>query len=439
MVKTFGCQMNKHDSERIAGVLVEQGFEPTKKVESADIIVFNTCCVREHAEKRLYGQVASLKPLKEKKGDLIIAVGGCLAQKAGRRIQDVAPHVDLVFGTHNIARLGSLVTEVRRNKAPRCELWETSEFFPSELPSLRDNPSQAWVSITIGCNNFCSYCVVPYVRGPEKSRELDDISSEIKKLVTEGVKEVTLLGQNVNSYGRDLYGKGSLDALLYALNEIDGLERIRFITSHPRDLDEMVIAAIKSCEKVCEYLHLPIQAGSDRILELMKRGYTRRQYLELVDRIRAEIPEISLSTDIIVGFPGESEEDFEETLKVLENVEFDQVFSFIYSPRSGTPAAAMGDQVVVEAKRDRFGRLLEKQYPITLKRNLAQVGKRLEVLVEGPSKKNARVLMGRSRDNRVVHFRGPRELASEVVSVDILKAQTWHLEGIAADKGQRSA
>lgn len=431
--------MNKHDSERIAGILIERGFEPTKELNSADIIVFNTCCVREHAEKRLYGHVASLKPLKEKNPDLIIAVGGCLAQKAGQKIQDAAPHVDLVFGTHNIGRLGALISEVRRERSPRCELWETSELFPSELPSYRENPSQAWVSITIGCNNFCSYCVVPYVRGPEKSRRLEDISSEVKKLVVESVKEVTLLGQNVNSYGKDLYGRSSLDTLLYALNEIEGLERIRFITSHPRDLDERIIGAMKEAEKVCEYLHFPIQAGSDRILRLMNRGYTQRDYLELVDRIRERIPEISLSTDIIVGFPGESEEDFEKTLKVLEKVEFDQVFSFIYSPRSGTPAASMGDQVSYEVKHERFNRLLEKQYPITLKRNLAQVGKGLEVLVEGPSRKNPRVLVGRSRDNRVVNFPGSEELAYKLIWVDILKAHTWHLEGKAVDQGQRSA
>lgn len=258
-------------------------------------------------------------------------------------------------------------------------------------------------------------------------------------MVAEGVREVTLLGQNVNSYGRDLYGKGSLDRLLCELDKIEGLERIRFITSHPRDLDDGVIAAIKDCKKVCEYLHFPVQAGSDRILALMNRGYTKKQYLELVEHIRGTVPQISLSTDIIVGFPGESEEDFEETLKVLEKVEFDQVFSFIFSPRSGTPAASMGDQVPHEVKKQRFSRLLETQYPITLKRNLAQVGRRLEVLVEGSSKKNPRVLTGRSRDNRVIHFPGSTELSFQLVSVDILKARTWHLEGRLTDKGQRSA
>lgn len=439
MVKTFGCQMNKHDSERIAGVLVDNGFEPTRELNKADIIIFNTCCVREHAEKRLFGQVASLKPLKEENPDLVIAVGGCLAQRVGARIQDAVPHVDLIFGTHNISRLGSLISEVQKEKTPRCELWEASHLFPSELPSYRENPCQAWVSITIGCDNFCSYCVVPYVRGREKSRRREDIVSEVRKLVAEGVKEVTLLGQNVNSYGRDLYGQSSLETLLYELNELEGLERIRFITSHPRDLNDKIIRAIAEAEKVCEYIHLPIQAGSDRILQLMNRGYSQKHYLELVDRIRASIPDVSLSTDVIVGFPGETEEDFKETLKVLERVEFDQVFSFIFSPRPSTLAASMDHQISSEVKRERFNHLLDKQYPIIFKKNLMRVGKRLEVLVEGPSKKDPHVLTSRSRDNRVVNFPGLEKLVHQLAWVEITKAHTWHLEGKVADHKQRSA
>ncbi len=421
--------MNKHDSERMAGILRNCGFEAVQRLEEADIIVFNTCCVREHAESKLYGQVSALKSLKRKKKNLTIAVGGCLAQKEGMRIQEKMPYVDLVFGTHNISRLGELVKEVREEGTPSCELWEESDGFCSDLPTLRESSCKAWVPISIGCNNFCSYCVVPYVRGPEKSRTEEEILGEIEKLALEGVKEITLLGQNVNSYGCDLYGEIKLHTLFYLINEIDGIKRIRFITSHPKDFSDSIIKAIAEISKVCEHIHLPIQAGSDRILHLMNRGYTQQEYISLVEKIKKIIPGVSLSTDIIVGFPGEEEEDFQETLKVVKEVEFDQVFTFMFSPRPGTLAVSMEGQVERVIKLERFNRLLETQYPITYKRNQKKIGRCLEVLVEGPSKKDQSVLSGRSRNNNVVNFRGGQELISKFVNVYITNARTWYLEG----------
>lgn len=422
--------MNKHDSERIAGVLKGSGFEAAQRVEEADVIVFNTCCVREHAENKLYGHVSRLKSLKQRNKSLTIAVGGCLAQREGIRIQEKAPYVDLVFGTHNLSRIGELVEEVRSKRSQVCELWEESEGFCGELPALRENAYQAWVPISIGCNNFCSYCVVPYVRGPEVSRNKEDILTEARKLAFDGVKEVTLLGQNVNSYGWDIYGKRELASLFLLMDKIKGIERIRFITSHPKDLSNEIMVAVADVHKVCEYIHLPIQAGSDRILQLMNREYTQQEYISLVEKIRERIPEVSISTDIIVGFPGEEEEDFQETLQVLKRVQFDQAFTFMFSPRLGTLAASMEGQVEKKVKKDRFKRLLETQHPITYKRNLSQVGKCLEVLVEGPSKKDTSVLTGRTRDNRIVNFRGEAELISQLVRITITKAYTWHLEGV---------
>ncbi|MEW6189788.1 MAG: tRNA (N6-isopentenyl adenosine(37)-C2)-methylthiotransferase MiaB [Actinomycetota bacterium] len=433
LVKTFGCQMNKHDSERIAGMLVQEGYEPARRVEEADIIIFNTCCVRKHAEDRLYGQVGALKSLKRKKPNLIIAVGGCLAQKDGREIQERATHVDLVFGTHNLSSLPNLIRQVRENSAKICEIWKEPKILPTKLPSLREHRYFTWVTITIGCNNFCSYCIVPYVRGREISRPMQDIHSEVRKLAQEGVIEITLLGQNVNSYGRDLYGKGQFSTLLRELDKIPGIKRIRFTTSHPRDLSDEIIKAVAECDKVCEHFHLPVQAGSDRILKLMNRGYTKDRYLEMVRKIRETIPECSITTDIMVGFPGETEEDFQETLDLVEKARFDQAFTFIYSPRPGTPAAEIEVQIPQEVKLERFKKLVLLQSQICLEQNRKLMGKTLEIFVEGPSKKEKNILTGRTRTNKVVNFQGPRELINKMVDVVIVEAHTWYLMGTLTD------
>ncbi len=429
LVKTFGCQMNKHDSERIAGMLIQEGYEPARSAEEADIIIFNTCCVRKHAEDRLYGQVGALKSLKRRKLNLIIAVGGCLAQKDGGEIQERATHVDLVFGTYNLSSLPNLIRRVRGDSAKICEIWKEPKILPTELPSLREHKYFAWITVTIGCNNFCSYCIVPYVRGREISRPMQDIYSEVRKLAQEGVIEITLLGQNVNSYGRDLYGKSQFSTLLRELDKIQGIKRIRFTTSHPRDLSGEIIKAVAECDKVCEHFHLPVQAGSDRILKLMNRGYTKDRYLEMVQKVRETTPECSITTDIIVGFPGETEEDFQETLDLVEKARFDQAFTFIYSPRSGTQAAEIEVQVPQEVKIERFKKLVSLQSQICLEQNRKLVGKTLEIFVEGPSKKEKNILTGRTRTNKVVNFQGPRELINKMANVVIAEAHTWYLVG----------
>jgi tRNA-2-methylthio-N6-dimethylallyladenosine synthase len=422
--------MNKHDSERIAGLLVEEGYEPTENVESADVIVFNTCSVREHAAQRVYGRVGVLKALKDKKPDLVIAIGGCLAQQEGKKIQSRFPHVGVVFGTHNLSNLPKLIKQAQENsKKTICELLAESDESLASLPSLRQEQWRAWVPITTGCNNFCSYCIVPYVRGREHSRKIEDILVEAEKLSQEGVIEITLLGQNVNSYGHDLYGKSNFALLLREIDKIDGLNRVRFMTSHPRDLGEDVIEAVAASSNICEHFHLPVQAGSDRILKLMNRGYTQEQYLNLVGSIRKAIPFASITTDIIVGFPGETEEDFEETLRVVEKAKFDQAFTFLYSPREGTPAATMDEQVQPAVKNKRFKRLLESLSRIYLEQNRFYCGKTIEVLVEDSSKKSPAFLTGRTRTNKVVNFAGSTDLVQQLVEVEIDEAHVWYLKG----------
>ncbi|MDI6891588.1 MAG: tRNA (N6-isopentenyl adenosine(37)-C2)-methylthiotransferase MiaB [Actinomycetota bacterium] len=437
-IRTFGCQMNKHDSERMAGMLLKEGYAPAKSPQAADVIVFNTCCVRRHAEERLYGNVNVLKSLKKERPDVIIAVGGCLPQKYGEEVLRRAPHVDVVFGTHNLPNLPKLIRLAERNSSPICEIWPGTQTFPTELPSLREKRFQAWVPITIGCNNFCSYCVVPYVRGRETSRPIQDICREVRDLAEEGVIEITLLGQNVNSYGRDLYGRSRFAALLRELNKIEEVQRIRFTTSHPKDLSDEIIEAVAECDKVCEHIHLPFQAGSDKILKAMNRSYTKQQYLEITKKIREKIPGVSITTDIMVGFPGETEEDFQETLDVVRKVRFDQAFTFIYSPRPGTPAAEMGEQIPEKVKMDRFNQLVSLQNRVTLEESSKMVGKSVEVLVENVSKKDPRMLTGRTRSNKVVHFPGSKKLINQIVQVIIGEAHPWHLIGEVVIRGQCS-
>ncbi len=440
LVRTFGCQMNKHDSERVSGMLSASGLVPTADVDRADVIVFMTCCVREKADERLAGQVASLKAVKAVRPEALIAVGGCIGQRDGERLLETLPHVDVVFGTHNLAHLPSLLETAAAERRSVVEVLDASEDFTSDLPSEREHPWHAWVPIAVGCDNFCSYCIVPYVRGRERSRPLADIAGECERLVSEGVLEVTLLGQNVNSYGRDLYGEPRFAAVLEAVSET-GVKRIRFATSHPKDLSEATIRTMAETPAVTHSLHLPVQSGSNRILDAMNRVYTREHYLKLVDRLYAAMPDLALSTDVIVGFPGETESDFEATLDLVRHCRFDQAFTFIYSPRDGTPAAllaaeqaAKGEGIPHELVQERFDRLVDVVQRSALEKNEPLVGSVQQVLIEGPSKRDEGVLAGRSPGNKVVHVAVPEgrtadEFAGTFADVRITGAQTWFLAG----------
>jgi tRNA-2-methylthio-N6-dimethylallyladenosine synthase len=406
-IRTFGCQMNEHDSERIAGLLAADGMEPTDDVDEADVVVFNTCCVRENADNKLYGQLGRLKSLKERRPDLQIAVGGCLAQKDRDLIVERAGHVDVVFGTHNLAHAPALL-ERARLEGPIVEILEEHEAYPSALPARRDVAHSAWVTIQIGCDNSCTFCIVPIVRGREVSRRMGDIVREIEELAADGVTEITLLGQNVNSYGRDLgagqYAPRFAD-LLRAIDAVDGIQRIRYTSPHPKDLRPETIAAMAECGAVCEHLHLPLQAGSDRTLARMHRGYTAQRYLQKLAAARDAIPDLAVTTDLIVGFPGETDDDFRRTLEVVDEAAYDAAYTFVFSPRPGTPAAEMSDAVVPpDAAQERMRRLVEVVERHALRRHRARVGHVEQVLVDGPSKKDPSVLSGRTRQNKLVHF-----------------------------------
>lgn len=434
MIRTFGCQMNKHDSERVAGLLQGMGLVETDDTEKADVVVFMTCCVRENADERLRGQVASLKALKTGgRPDVLLAVGGCIGQRDGEKLLRQLPHVDVVFGTHNVGHLPALLRGAAEQHKPQVEVLTESIDFTSDLPSEREHPWHAWVPITVGCDNFCTYCIVPYVRGRERSRNLEDIVAEVERLVSDGVLEVTLLGQNVNSYGRDLYGEPRFAEVLRAV-AATGVARIRFATSHPKDLSEATIAAMAEESAIMPYLHLPVQSGSSRVLEAMNRHYTKDSYLDLVRRLYVAVPGLSLSTDIIVGFPGESDADFEDTLDVVRSARFSQAFTFIYSPREGTPAADLKGRVDREVIQERFDRLVQLVHASALESNLALVGTVQEVLFEGASKRDSAVLTGRTPTNKVVHVPVPEggessEFAGHILSVRIDEAQTWCLHG----------
>jgi len=434
LIRTFGCQMNKHDSERVAGMLRAQSMTAVSDAEKADVIVFMTCCVRENADERLRGQVASLKALKPGRGrGPLIAVGGCIGQRDGERLLEQLPHIDVVFGTHNISHLPALLESAALCRAPQVEVLEQSAEFASDLPTEREHPWHAWVPITVGCDNFCTYCIVPYVRGREKSRPAEDIVGEVERLVAQGVLEVTLLGQNVNSYGRDLYGEPHFARVLREVAGT-GIERIRFATSHPKDLSAETILAMAEEPAVMPYLHLPVQSGSNAVLQRMNRVYTRESYLALVDRLYQAIPDLALSTDVIVGFPGETEADFADTMDVVTRARFDQAFTFIYSAREGTPAATMEPAVPRTVIQERFDRLVELVHRSALEKSLALVGTRQLVLFEGASKRDPLVLTGRSPGNKVVHValpagRSADEFAGRVLDVTIDEAQTWFLSG----------
>ena len=416
VIRTYGCQMNEHDSERIAGLLEADGMTPAAGLADADVIVLNTCCIRENADNKLYGQLGQLKALKASRPGLQIAVAGCLAQKDRDSIVERAGHVDVVFGTHNVHRAVALLHHAKSH-GPIVEILEATvrddaDAFPSALPVRRDVGHAAWVTIQIGCDNSCAFCIVPSVRGAEISRSLDDLVAEVEQLARDGVAEITLLGQNVNSYGRDLTKRRPLFAeLLRAVGAIDGIRRVRFTSPHPKDLRADTIAAMAEVPTVCEHLHLPLQSGSDRVLAAMHRGYTADRYLAKLAAARAAVRDLAVSTDIIVGFPGETDAEFDATLAVAAEAEYDSAFTFIFSPRGGTEAATMIDRFVPhEVAVERFERLRAVIERSARRKHAARVGRIDEVIVEGPSKRDPSVLTGRTRQNKLVHFASERPL-----------------------------
>ncbi|MCK8817683.1 tRNA (N6-isopentenyl adenosine(37)-C2)-methylthiotransferase MiaB [Natroniella sulfidigena] len=431
LIKTYGCQMNEHDSEKLAGVLEDEGYQPTEELEDADIIILNTCCVRENAELKVYGKVGQLKNLKRKNPDLIIGICGCMMQQEDvvKEIKEKYRHVDIVFGTHNIHHFPKLLKEAKEDKNPLVKVWEESKELIPEMPVQRKDDHKAFVTIIYGCDNFCTYCIVPHVRGREKSRPLENIVKEIEDLVADGVKEVTLLGQNVNSYGKDFEEEIDFADLLTEINQVEGLARIRYMTSHPRDFSDKLVETISQLDKVCNHFHLPVQAGSNKILKKMNRNYTKEEYLRLIEKIRANNPDAAITTDVIVGFPGESEEDFEKTLDLFKKVEFDMAYSFLYSKRTGTPAAEYDEQISDEVKKERLQRLMDIQSDISLKKNKPLEGQIVEVLVEGESKKDPNKLTGRTCSNKIVIFEADRDLTGELINVKINRVQSWTLFG----------
>ena len=433
-ILTFGCQMNERDSEIMAGILQAEGYRPADTLENADIVLVNTCAVRESAERRIYGRIGQLKRLKYRNRDVIIGVGGCMAQQpeAAEAIRQRAPHVDVIFGTHNLHALPALLEEAGETADDRdivTQVLDTPGQVVEGLPTVRKIPFKSFINITYGCNNFCTYCIVPYVRGRERSRMPADIVAEVKRLADDGVLDVTLLGQNVNSYGKDLDNGADFAALLEEVAAVKGIRWVRFTTSHPKDLSDRLIAVIANSDKICNHIHLPVQAGSDHTLQRMNRRYSKEQYLELVERIYDRIDGVSLTTDIMVGFPGETEDDFQHTLDVVRRARFDNAFTFMYSRRSGTPAADMPDQVPQEVKKGRLERLMELQHAISYEKNQLLAGKTMEVLVEGHAKKDPGRLLGRTETNKNVLFQGPEGLIGDFAVVTIEEAKTWTLEG----------
>lgn len=433
-IRTFGCQMNEHDSERIAGLLESDGMVQADSVDAADLIVLNTCTIRENADTKLYGYLGSLKRVKTERPNLRIAVGGCSAQKERDFIQERAGWVDVVFGTHNVHRVVDLLDHAEE-WGPVTEIWDETKAasgIPSGLPVRRESEHSAWVTITIGCNNSCTFCIVPIVRGSEVSRRPGDVIREIEGLAASGVKEITLLGQNVNSYGRDLdlNGHQPLFAdLLRRSGTVRGIERIRYTSPHPKDFREDVALAMAETPAVCEQIHFPLQSGSDRILARMHRGYTAERFLTKLEMMRSIVPDLATSTDVIVGFPGETEEDFEGTLDVMQRARFDSAYMFQFSPRPGTPAADMDGHVDPEIIQDRFERLTALQDAITLENNQMQVGRTVSVMVEGPSKKDPSVATTRTRGNRIVHIEGEWEPGT-FFDARVVRAAAHHLEGV---------
>jgi len=430
-ILTFGCQANERDSETLAGILKKMGYVSAAELSQADIILFNTCCIREKAENKVLSQVGKLKELKAENPNLIIGICGCMVQQknVAEKIHGRAPHVDLIFGTHNLDQLPELIKKIEETQTPQTQILSDLQEIREGLPVIREVSFKARVNITYGCNNFCTYCIVPYVRGREKSRELQYILNEVKDLIADGVVEVMLLGQNVNSYGKTLEPPVTFAHLLEQLNAVEGLKRIRYLTSHPRDFNVNLIKTISGLAKVCPHFHLPLQSGSNQILQKMNRGYTREHYKELVEAIRQYVPSASITTDIIVGFPGETDEDFQDTIDLVKELRFASAFTFIYSARTGTPAAKMSDQIALAVKKSRLQQLMQVQNEISMAINSQLEGQVVEVLVDGCSKKNQEILEGRTATNKTVLFAGSKELIGKFVKVEITDPQTWILKG----------
>lgn len=440
IILTMGCQLNENDSEKLSGMIEKMGYTNTENIEEADLIVFNTCCVRENAEDKLFGKLGEAKKIKEKRGT-VIAIGGCMMQEKHivDKLQKSYPFFDIVFGTHTLHKFPQDLYNVILNKKRIEDIIDIDGEIIEGLPIKRNDNIKASVTIMYGCNNFCSYCIVPYVRGRERSRKPEDIINEVRELADKGHKEITLLGQNVNSYMRNEVLENenekitSFAKLLYAVNEIKGIERIRFISPHPKDFTEDVIQAIKKCDKVCKLIHLPLQSGNSKVLKEMNRKYTKQQYLELVEKMKKEIPNLTLSTDIIVGFPGETDEEFEDTLDVVKKVNFEQVYMFIYSRRVGTPADRMQNQVPEEQKHIRFEKLKKLVEEQIEEKNKKYINTIQKVLVEGKSKNNEDMLTGRTDSNKVVIFKGNDNLIGQIINLKIVSEHMWYLKGEVND------
>lgn len=430
-IRTYGCQMNEHDTEVMSGIFMALGFEPTDSVDDANVILLNTCAIRENAENKVFGEIGHLKALKRERPDLLIGVCGCMSQEESvvNKILSKHQHVDMIFGTHNIHRLPYILQEAYLSKAMVVEVWSKEGDVIENLPKVRKGNIKAWVNIMYGCDKFCTYCIVPYTRGKERSRRPEEIIQEVRHLAAQGYQEITLLGQNVNAYGKDLedikYGLGDL---MDEIRKID-VARIRFTTSHPRDFDDHLIEVLAKGGNLVDHIHLPVQSGSTEILKIMARKYTREQYLELVRKIKEAIPTVSLTTDIIVGYPNETEEQFEETLSLYREVGFDSAYTFIYSPREGTPAAKMQDNVPMEVKKERLQRLNAIVNELSAQKLKEYEGKVVEVLVEGESKNNPDVLAGYTRKSKLVNFKAPKSAIGKIVKVKINEAKTWSLNG----------
>jgi len=431
-IRTYGCQGNEADSEVIAGILEFLGYKKSEDVEDADVILLNTCAVRENAEEKVFGEIGALKKLKVTNPDLVFGICGCMAQQEHivEKILKSYPQVDLVFGTHNINRLPLLLKDALLNKERVVEVFSNKSEIYENLPVVRSNNLKAWVNIMYGCDKFCTYCIVPYTRGKERSRLKEDILNEVRDLKEKGFKEITLLGQNVNAYGKDLNRGYDFATLLKEVSDI-GIDRIRFVTSHPWNFTDDMVEVIAKCDNIMPYIHLPIQSGDDEILRRMGRRYSYEEYKKLYNSLREKVKNCSITTDIIVGFPGETEDQFNNTLKAVEELEYDSAFTFIYSPRVGTPAAKMEDNVSIEDKKKRFNSLVEVVGASAKKRNDAYVGKVLKVLVEGYSKRNKNILSGYSEENKLVNFKGNEDMIGKIVKVRINVSKTWTLEGEA--------
>lgn len=431
MILTYGCQMNESDSQRMGAQLELLGAQKTDEMADADIILLNTCCVRESAENKIYGKIGEIKHLKENNPNLVFGIVGCMAQKEGDALFKRAPHIDFVLGTNNIHELNNVIRDITQTQHHLLKLAPADGGKLEEVLTPEKKAFSAWVPIMSGCNKFCTYCIVPYVRGREHSRSMQSIIDEVKKDSQNGVKEVTLLGQNVNSYGKDLENTDFAD-LLYNIDKIDGIKRIRYMTPHPRDFNDKVIEVIKNSRHICKHFHLPVQYGSNRILKAMNRGYTVEHYLERIEKIRSEISDCSLTTDLIVGFPGETDEDFAQMLGFLKKVRYDAAYTFIYSKRSGTPAAKMDNQVDEKVKKERLAALMEVQNEISLQINQTLCGKTLQVMVEGPSKTDKAVYTGRTSTNKIILWPKLRdEKPGDLLNIKVTHSQTWVLKGEA--------